>query len=622
MAVTDNIDDTLWLRQAFMLRASDIDSVDDRRRTYTTASTKYTDTTLGGNYSINASPQFTRHADLKVNSPHSLSKGMGRYYSEAIDDNAVEIHMRFGVPEYNSLTQFFTNFYDADAGRLARTGETTGILYNIGLVAGFIFTAPLIPFVVAGRALRFLMQKPYSKYYYLKPTMPLYWNAVNTMVNTIAVNMGLIAASDINGYSVKDGKAVPNYDESLTGTDIEAYNKLLPDIFRSDGGIDIYAVANRAQRIRSKQIILQQNALANATSPEAFKEAARSLTEDNINYTDTKPTMKEYMTRYHATTMATGADSDKEKDDPIGSWESGFFDHLASELSDGSQWITIKVQPDRTVSESFNNSTGESDIQSKINGMSSSAASARFSTLNGNIGEGIVASAIEGLIGGAKDVIAGVADGVGLSGIAALGGSAFVDIPETWQSSTASLPSSNYTIELRAPYGNKMSIFTNLYVPLAMLLAGALPRSSGKQSYTSPFILELFSKGRSQTRLGIIDSISITRGTGNIGWSVDTLPLGIDVSFSVKDLSSVMHMPLSTSIGIFDDDSAFTDYMAVLGSLGLADQFYPIQKLKRNWVTAAQEFEKYTSPAFYAQQAAASLPGRILSGVAKTTGRS
>jgi len=320
--------------------------------------------------------------------------------------------------------------------------------------------------------------------------------------------------------------------------------------------------------------------------------------------------------------MATGADGDKEKNDPIGAWESGFFDHLSSELSDGSQWITLKVLPERTVSESFNNSTGESDIQSKINGMSSSAASARFSTLDGNLGEGIVASAIEGLIGGAKDVVAGVADGVGLSGIAALGGSAFVDIPEHWQSSTADLPSASYTLELRAPYGNKMSIFTNLYVPLAMLLAGALPRSAGKQSYTSPFILELFSKGRNQTRLGIIDSISITRGAGNIGWSVDTLPLGIDVTFSVKDLSSVMHMPLSTSTGIFDDDSAFTDYMAVLGSLGLAEQFYPIQKLKRNWVTAAQEFEKYTSPAFYAQQAAASLPGRVLSAAYRSTGRS
>tara|TARA_B100000700_G_scaffold331415_1_gene463965 strand:- start:1067 stop:2941 length:1875 start_codon:yes stop_codon:yes gene_type:complete len=620
--LSDVLEDTAWLRQAFLLRKSDIDDVDKKRRVFSMASTKYTDTTLGGNYTINNPPQFTRHADIKAKAPFSPSKGMGRYYSEAIDDNSITLHMRFGVAEYNSLTTFFTNFFDSSMGTLARTGESTGVLYNIGKVAGFLFAIPLLPFVVAGRIYRFLDDKPYSKYYYLKPTMPLYWGAVNTIVDNLAVNMGLIGAADIDSYTVNaDGKAEPNYEAGLTSKEIEAFNKLLPDVFRGDGGVDIYAIANRAQRIRNRQIVLQQAALQNATTSEGLATAARRITEQDIGPVPAGSSLKDYMARYHSTSMAQGADANKEKQDPIGSWESGFFEHLSSELSDGSHWVSFKVNPDRSINESFSNTTGESDIANKINGMSSSARSARFSTLDGNIGDGVISGAIEGIIGGAKDVISGVADGVGLSGLAALGGRAFVDIPEHWQDSVAELPSESYTLELRAPYGNKMSIFTNIYVPLAMILAGALPLSTGAQSYTSPFLCDLFVKGRQQSRLSIIDSVSITRGVGNIGWSVDHLPTGIDVTISVKDLSTVMHMPLNDSPGLFDDDSSFSDYMGILGGLGLTEQFYPVQKLKRRFVQSAQEFDKWTSPAFYAQHVSASVPGRILAAVARNTGR-
>ena len=54
-------------------------------------------------------------------------------------------------------------------------------------------------------------------------------------------------------------------------------------------------------------------------------------------------------------------------------------------------------------------------------------------------------------------------------------------------------------------------------VPLSMLLAGALPKSTGKHSYDAPFLVEIYDKGKAQTRLGIIDSISITRGVGRLG---------------------------------------------------------------------------------------------------------
>lgn len=53
--------------------------------------------------------------------------------------------------------------------------------------------------------------------------------------------------------------------------------------------------------------------------------------------------------------------------------------------------------------------------------------------------------------------------------------------------------------------------------PAPMWLAGALPISPGRQTYTSPFICKLISVGRSNMDLAMIDSLSVTHGVGNLG---------------------------------------------------------------------------------------------------------
>ena len=68
-----------------------------------------------------------------------------------------------------------------------------------------------------------------------------------------------------------------------------------------------------------------------------------------------------------------------------------------------------------------------------------------------------------------------------------------------------------------------------------MLLAGILPLSTGKASYTSPFLCQLYDRGRLQIRLGMIESLSITRGTTNLAFDKHGQALGIDVTFSVVE---------------------------------------------------------------------------------------
>jgi hypothetical protein len=759
----NNITDASWVKQSFMMDQSTMQSSQETLiyRTLSSASFKFADTTPGGNQAINPPPQFCRYADIKVGGRGgdyqangtfrpSTSRGMGRYYSEAIDDNAVHCFMRFGVPMYNSLTNFFTNFYNAEASAMARTGRGTSLFYKAGAAIGFVVGIVPRALVFMGNVIKWFANRPASKYYYLKPAMPLYWNAVTTIVNTLAVNMGIIAPVlplDSAKGTVEDYGGPDDYSGSLTQKQLNsALSSMLPEIFRPDGGIDVYSISTRyhrlwmayrnagyatiansgvddtqsnspAQWLKIRQALgaFQTQAIAAQNSAISQLPSTNSTTDGNGNAT-TPTGMDAYLQAYMSCqnqtnwsgggnyfgspanntpapapagtsgssgdssaatgggTSSGGTDTSLTPDDitagiaetidnpnsntpnfggvqgPAGSppsstgWWDTFANFLEAELADGGAFVAFRVDGTGTISESFSSSTKESDIQSKINSMSASNRETRFQLEGGNLGSGAVTGFATAALGAITDFAQGLASQVGLGGLAALAGSAFVDIPQEWDSATANLPHADFTIQLRTPYGNKMSRLLNLYIPLAMLLAGALPLATGKQSYTAPFLVEAYCRGRFTTRLGVIDSLTISRGAGNIGWTDEGEPLGIDVSFSIKDLSSVMFMPISANYGNFglaqgltmaagqllggtageavaanllnstwDDDNAYTDYMAVLGSLTMIDQVSPTRKWKLRMTNQIQNFNSWKSAQHAASWAGGTWLGRALS---------
>lgn len=654
--------DSNWLRQSFLLpsdvRRRGVSERDYRRRIYTNGLAKFSDTTLGGNQAINPAPQPSRFTDINERRiADRASKGMGRWYSEVIDNQSVLVHMRFGVPQFNSLTSFFGSFYSSDASNLARTGRGTSLAFRLGMLGGMVAQIRLMPALSVIQFLRFLFGgNPNTKYYYSKPTMAVYWNAVQTIANTIASNMGFVAGMSLSDVAVNRPSDVG---------DQSAWNKLLPDVYNSNGSIDLYKVGTRYQRLADARYQVMQKIYEESSSPDVLRERMRSMMLDPRMYSVPKGTYKtfnEYYENYFQQTPhteepkvtqapAAGEDLPQEEkdalkiiDQPIesvegygyvnGAEDASLSNFLTAELRDGAQFVTFKVDNPGSISESFGSSFKESAIAEKINNMSNSARDFRFNFANGNIASNAVTKVVGAAVSTVTDLLSGVAASFGVSGLATLAGNALVDIPKYWDGSTSNLPRISFTIDLRSIYGNDLCRYQNLMVPLTMLLAGALPRSTGFQSYTAPFLVELFCKGRMQTRLGMIDSIEITRGTGNVGWDSDGKPLGIDVTFSVVDLSTVVHMPITNGFNLtdvatgtalqrylFNDETSFTDYMAVLSSMGLADQVYTTRRLKRNFYRTMLNFNSWTSPAHFASWVTnASIfgisPGRIISGIA------
>lgn len=652
MATIDQkVSDADWVRQAFLVPKTALADIDNRNRSFSSASFKFGNTTLGGSLAINSPAQFTPNCDIRVpglfiardpttGAPLGYNNhgSYGRYYSEAIDDNNRIISMRFGVPKFNSLSTFFTGFYNPEAGVLARTGRGTGVLYSIGVAAGYVvplFSFPLLAFSLAGNILRFLTHKPSSKYYFLKPAMPLYWNAVQSMVNAIGVNKGMVPRALI-------GTEMGTYlDERypFTAENMTEFKNLMPDILYDSGQINVYAMATKYQRQARHMYKYMEQAYSSKDETGAAQpvptdpsDVMNDVLKRGFRMSDIKnnsPSIKNYVKAWFDSTPGrpsasagaaqTTPDATKANPDatpPVdteGTYKNdadldGFEKFLAAELDDGSSFVSFRVDNDGPVHESFSSQTGESEIANKINSMSGQARETNFNFSGGNLSDGVLGTAAGAVIGGVKDFLAGVGKGIGMSGLAALGGSAFVDIPKHWVASSASLPSMSYSFQLTSPYGNKISQMFNLYVPLCMILAAALPLSTGKQSYTSPFLVELYDRGRAQTRLGIIDSISIQRGTGNQGFNNAGSAMAIDVSFTVQDLSSILHMPIIQGFdltapfqGLFDDDTVFTDYMAILGSLTLNEQQYAGERLKLNLTRKMQNMNSWFSTAHTAQ---------------------
>lgn len=643
-----------WLRQSFMIshgtqltssgNPTDED-VQIRTRFFSTAEFKFADTRLGGNVVINPAPQFTRYADPRIKGLYQASEGMGRYYSEAIDDNKRVITMTFGVPQFNSLTTFYRGFYDSHAATVARTGRAPSIFYSAGQAIGFVagFLSPWLVLYSLGSAfIKSALNQPSSKYYFFKPSMATYWNAVSGIANDIAVKTQLVSRKFTSVLGDAQRTAGDNRNSTLTTKEVNEVNKHLYSMVDSydeqtgeGNGINVYAVATRYQRIQRQAFSTLEKFYGSRSIPDQFSEKvteegnsvlqqvrdainSHDLQRPKVSYTDylnswssgsSPGALSGAGTSSESTNITAALDKDGQTTTSEGKAPQGtkdllteksistatnddrnsWYDFLQAELDDGAQYISFRVENTGDASESFSNQAGESEISSKINSISGSARSTRFSMADGNLDDGIIGKFVGGVMTAAKDLAAGTANSLGIDGIGALGGNAFADIPKHWMNSTASLPRMNYRVRLVSPYGNRYSKFVNIWLPLSMLLAGALPLSTGQHSYTSPFLCQCYDRGRAQTRLGIIDQLSVTRGMTNLAFNKIGEPMSVEVSFSILELSNILHMPIAKAFNpvkdlsissIFDNESLYHDYIATLSSLSLAEQIYVGERLK------------------------------------------
>ena len=297
-----------------------------------------------------------------------------------------------------------------------------------------------------------------------------------------------------------------------------------------------------------------------------------------------------------------------------GNTSPGLADYFLAEMEEGSAFVSFRVDDTGPVSETFSNSYRASELAEKINSTAASARSTYFNLAGGNIGDSAVANIVESVVGGLKSLAEGVVTGIGLEGLLIAGGGGMVTMPKYWESSEVSLPKASYSFTLTSRYANRRSALQDIYMPLACILAGAMSQAVGKHAYSAPFYCEFYDRGRMQSRFAAIDSLTITRGDGTVGFTPEGLLMSCTVSFTLATMEEHVSMPLSekfsfteslTSLmgaailkdtaakiaggglatqlarGLFDDDNQLLDWLAVLTGMSLNEQYYIGAKLRR-----------------------------------------
>lgn len=733
-----DIIDKDWILSKFVTPDKDLEDVDRINRYFTSTGWKFTSTRLGYATAINARPQFTRYADIKGNgkeiqvgektlsfftkvnkypvpnssrSEHGI--GMGRYYSEAIDDNATTVFMEFGIPKFNNLITWIGRAVNPVDSFIANYGYVP-LGYYIGRAVGGVIVVRAFPItsmiIFIGKWIFGSYLGGNFNYYYMKPAMHTYWSTVSTIVTQMSTELGLFPPM-VNELMNNKDKQTPNrmgVPVHINNEDIQALHSYYPDLVSENTGyIDIYAVALKAQTIANKwnrveydiyketnnQIknkdtehekisitpkqlegyvtrseyitkavekhegfIADINAnlslaqfLTNITGKakslkkwveDKWKDVTLSVTEKISFYAsnaDGTPANKD-LKDDAGVDMNTGTKLTKDdlksddgksgtKDNSVlyntddGSYKTNqrgymekYADAFDSIMRDGGQYAIFNVDFQGGVSDSVSNSVSDIELGGMAKSVSTAARNVKFNTAGGNILPGMddVREQVVGVITGALESAT-----FGMSNvIMTLLGGGYIDVPKKWDDSSISLPSVNYSMTLIAPYGHPISQLQNIYIPLAMLLAGSLPMAVGNASYSSPLLCSIFNKGVQNIRMGMITSLSISRGTSNLPYSRSKRCLAYEVSFSVTDFSNIMAAPVNSSMfgelffPTHNDDSLFGNYIATLASRDLYTEKYAIPKARLKAARLAQSVSQATSAANHAM--------KMNSGIVKT----
>ena len=391
------------------------------------------------------------------------------------------------------------------------------------------------------------------RYYDFAPAYQDYIQYVNIMLRTIA---GFLELKD-----TLDGVSFQQYNWSYYKDNETGSRNLTDEKSKSNMQNDAKKVFTNNYRYTPKKKKVK------------YTENGKTKTKTEYEAVENKDKLGEYQVLYQTTNTVKSSTKKSKKYGILQGTFKTVADKAASVATSlystitNMQYVRFCVDPTSGFTENYNNETGTSMLKGAFDNGSDVLKEVSFIINSGGAGEN--ADGFKELIDSATDSLSNALNGNNVTSILSrllnLTGNVIkgsnVIMPDIYKSS--SRPTSyQFTVHLKAPYGNKLGIYMDNLVPLMHLVCLAIPKQSTANTYDSPFLVKAFMDGVCNINLGMITDLQVNKTVSEQSWTVDGMPNEIDVAFTITDLYSDLTMSPQENPILFLNNTSLIEYLA------------------------------------------------------------
>ena len=391
------------------------------------------------------------------------------------------------------------------------------------------------------------------RYYDFAPAYQDYIQYVNIMLRTIA---GFLELKD-----TLDGVSFQQYNWSYYKDNETGSRNLTEESAKTNMQNDAKKVFTNSYRYTPKKKKVK------------YTENGKTKTKTEYEAVENKDKLGEYQVLYQTTNAVKSSTKKSKKYGILQGTFKTVADKAASVATSlyatisNMQYVRFCVDPTSGFTENYNNETGTSMLKGAFDNGSDVLKEVSFIINSGGAGEN--ADGFKELIDSATDSLSNALNGNNVTSILSrllnLTGNVIkgsnVIMPDIYKSS--SRPTSyQFTVHLKAPYGNKLGIYMDNLVPLMHLVCLAIPKQSTANTYDSPFLVKAFMDGVCNINLGMITDLQVNKTVSEQSWTVDGMPNEIDVTFTITDLYSDLTMSPQENPILFLNNTSLIEYLA------------------------------------------------------------
>ena len=230
--------------------------------------------------------------------------------------------------------------------------------------------------------------------------------------------------------------------------------------------------------------------------------------------------------------------------------------------------------------ESLSNSTQQSTFKQMLDQGSSAMKDIAFLTASGGVDTASLSQLgdaandeLQKILGGGSSTVNTTAGSI-VSRLLSAGKSVIkgenMMMPDIW-SGTDNNKQYQLTFKFKAMYGNRLSLYTDVIVPLMHVIALAYPRATSANTYSSPPLVKVYRKGAWTCNLGIVSGIEINKDDVPEAWNADGMSTEVTVTLTIADLYSDMALAPANDPLMFVNNSSLVEFLATTCGLDLVE---------------------------------------------------